>query len=63
MLGRDEQAADIQAERSEVLEGKVADDQSSGSDDINRADVDGKGGVPGEMPEGKSGGDMKPDGL
>ena len=61
MDGREEQAADIQQERNEIIEGKnvEADDQSSGSDDINRADDK----VPGEMPKGMSGGDMKPDGL
>ena len=51
MLGREEQAADIQAEDGQnVLEGKEGD-RSSSSD------------VPGAMPPGKQVGDMKPDGL
>lgn len=51
MLGRDDQAADIQAEDpNNTIEGKDAD-RSSSSD------------VPGAMPAGKQVGDMKPEGL
>ena len=52
MLGREEQAAEVAAAKGEVLEGKN-DDRSSSSDND----------VPGQMPPGKQGGDMKPDGL
>lgn len=51
MHGREGQAEEIQAEDGQnVIEGKEGD-RSSSSD------------VPGEMPEGKQVGDMKPDGL
>jgi len=59
MLGREDQAAEL---GQEVLEGKKAagrDSSSigsgSGSDGVEK--------VPGEMPKGLSGGDMKPHGL
>lgn len=51
MHGREGQAEDIQAEDGQnVIEGKEGD-RSSSSD------------VPGEMPEGKQVGDMKPGGM
>jgi hypothetical protein len=53
MHGREGQAAELAGEDGVVLEGK-GDDHSSDSD---------QGAVPGEMPEGKQVGDMKPHGL
>lgn len=51
MLGREEQAADLQTgDPGNVIEGKEGD-RSSGSD------------VPGSMPPGKQVGDIKPEGL
>ena len=52
MLGRDDQAADIQAARGDLLDGK-SDDRSSGSDQH----------IPGGQPEGMNVGDLKPSGL
>lgn len=52
MLGRDDQAAEIQAEDGDFLEGKPP--SSSSGSETN---------VTGEMPSGKSVGDMKPEGL
>ena len=54
MLGREDQAAELEAADSEVLEGKPGFENAS-SVSVHS--------VPGEMPPGKSVGDMKPSGL